>query len=120
MQGLAKNGVLVLASVTGGDKTIEVHADRINLDFVLGNKVMVGTVNANREYFESGVRDMAQSEAEYPGWLEKLLTNPVKGLENFEELFRQLTGDRSAIKVYCEVAGQVEAPRGELEAVSAA
>jgi threonine dehydrogenase-like Zn-dependent dehydrogenase len=104
MQGLAKNGVLVLASVTGGDKTIEVHADRINLDFVLGNKVMVGTVNANREYFESGVRDMAQAQAEYPGWLDKLLTNPVKGLENFEELFRQLTGDRSAIKVYCEVA----------------
>jgi hypothetical protein len=63
---------------------------------------------------------MAQSEAEYPGWLEKLLTNPVKGLENFEELFRQLTGDRSAIKVYCEVADQVEAPQAELEAVSAA
>ena len=101
MQGLAKNGVLVLASVTGGDKTIEVHADRINLDFVLGNKVMVGTVNANREYFESGVRDMAQAQAEYSGWVEKLLTNPVKGLENFAELFRQLTGDRNAIKVFC-------------------
>jgi hypothetical protein len=28
-------------------------------------------------------------------------TRPVKGLENFAELFRQLTGDRSAIKVYC-------------------
>jgi threonine dehydrogenase-like Zn-dependent dehydrogenase len=104
MQGLAKNGVLVLSSVTGGDRTIEVPADRINLDFVLGNKVMVGTVNANREYFESGVRDMAQAEAQFPGWLSNLLTNPVKGLENFAELFRQLTGDKSAIKVYCEVA----------------
>jgi threonine dehydrogenase-like Zn-dependent dehydrogenase len=104
MQGLAKNGVLVLSSVTGGDRTIEVPADRINLDFVLGNKVMVGTVNANREYFESGVRDMAQAEAEYPGWLSNLLTNPVKGLENFAELFSQLTGDKNAIKVYCEVA----------------
>jgi threonine dehydrogenase-like Zn-dependent dehydrogenase len=107
MQGLAKNGVPVLASVTGGDKTIEVHADRINLDFVLGNEVMVGTVNANREYFESGVRDMAQAQSEYPAWLDKLLTNPVKGLENFEELFRQLTGDRRAIKVYCEVTESV-------------
>ena len=38
MQGLNKNGVLVLASVTGGDKTIEVPADRINLDFVLGTR----------------------------------------------------------------------------------
>src|SRR3954447_389414 len=48
MRALAKNGVLVLSSVTGGDKMIEVPADRINLEFVLGNKVMVGTVNANR------------------------------------------------------------------------
>ena len=55
MQALGKNGVLVLASVTGGDKMIQVPADRINLEFVLGNKVMVGTVNANREYFEMGV-----------------------------------------------------------------
>ena len=47
---------------------------------------------------------MAQAQAEYPGWLPKLLTNPVHGLENFAELFRQLAGDRSAIKVYCEVA----------------
>src|SRR2546422_963392 len=64
MQALGKNGVLVLSSVTGGDKMIQVPADRINLEFVLGNKVMVGTVNANREYFELGVRDMAQAEAE--------------------------------------------------------
>jgi hypothetical protein len=76
----------------------------INLQFVLGNKVMVGTVNANREYFESGVRDMAQAEAEYPGWLERLLTHPVKGLENCSELLEKLTTAKGAIKVYCEVA----------------
>lgn len=45
----------MLSSVTGGDRKIEVPADKINLDFVVGNKVMVGTVNANREYFEMGV-----------------------------------------------------------------
>jgi len=104
MQGLAKNGVLVLASVTGGDKRIEVPADRINLDFVLGNKVMVGTVNAGREYFEMGVRDMSHAEAAYPGWMEKLLTHPVRGLENWAELFEKLTNARGAIKVFCEVA----------------
>jgi threonine dehydrogenase-like Zn-dependent dehydrogenase len=104
MQALAKNGVLVLSSVTGGDKTIEVPADRINLEFVLGNKVMVGTVNANREYFEMGVKDMAQAEAEYPGWLGRLLTHPVKGLENYQLLLETLTGAKGAIKVYCEIA----------------
>jgi glucose 1-dehydrogenase len=103
MQALGKNGVLVLSSVTGGDRKIEVPADKINLEFVLGNKVMVGTVNANREYFEMGVRDMAQAEAEYPGWLSRLLTHPVKGLENYKELFGKLTNAGGAIKVFCEV-----------------
>jgi threonine dehydrogenase-like Zn-dependent dehydrogenase len=104
MQALAKNGVLVLSSITGGDRKTEVPADRINLDFVLGNKVMVGTVNAAREHFEEGVRDMAKAEAEYPGWLPRLLTHPVKGLENYEQLFHLLLNGNGAIKVYCEVA----------------
>jgi glucose 1-dehydrogenase len=84
MQALGKNGVLVLISVTGGDKKIEVPADKINLDFVLGNKVMVGSVNANREYFEIGVRDMFQAELEYPGWLSKLLTDPSQRLRQLQ------------------------------------
>jgi glucose 1-dehydrogenase len=104
MQALGKNGVLVLSSVTGGNNMIQVPADRINLEFVLGNKVMVGTVNANREYFELGVRDMAQAEAEYQGWMSKLLTTPVRGLENFRDLFQKLTSPNGAIKVFCEVA----------------
>ncbi len=70
MQILGKNGVLVLLSVTGGNRRVEVPADKLNLDFVLGNRVMAGTVNANREHFEMGVKDMAQAEAEYPGWLD--------------------------------------------------
>jgi threonine dehydrogenase-like Zn-dependent dehydrogenase len=108
MQALGKNGVLVLSSVTGGDRKVEVPADKINLEFVLGNKVMVGTVNANREYFELGVRDMAQAEAEYRGWLAQLLTHPVKGLENYRELIENLTTAKGAIKVYCEVAALPE------------
>ncbi|NOT46324.1 MAG: glucose dehydrogenase, partial [Acidobacteria bacterium] len=104
MQALEKNGVLVLSSVTGGDRMIEIPADKINLEFVLGNKVMVGTVNANRDYFESGVKDMAQSVLEYGSWLSKLLTHPVAGLENYEQLLTTLTTAKGAIKVYCEVA----------------
>ncbi len=104
MSALAKNGVLVLSSVTGGDRKLEVPADKINLDFVLGNKVMVGTVNANREYFETGAKDLAQCEAEYPGWLAKLLTHRVAGLENFRQLFETLTAGKGVIKCFCEVA----------------
>jgi len=104
MRALGKNGVLVLSSVTGGDRKIEIPADKINLEFVLGNKVMVGTVNANRECFESGVRDLSQAELEYPGWLKRLLTHPVKGLANYKELFDKLLNAKGAIKIFCEVA----------------
>jgi glucose 1-dehydrogenase len=104
MLALGKNGVLVLSSVTGGERTLTVPGDRINLEFVLGNKVMVGTVNANREYFEAGVQDMALAEAQYRGWLARLLTHPVQGLEHFRQLIDLLTTTRDAIKVYCEVA----------------
>ena len=103
MQTLARNGVLVLTSITGGNRLLEVPADRINLEFVLGNKVMVGSVNAARDNFETGVRDMAQAEAEYPGWLQRLLTHPVHGLESYRELFERLESPNGAIKIFCEV-----------------
>jgi threonine dehydrogenase-like Zn-dependent dehydrogenase len=107
MQALAKNGVLVLSSVTGGDRTVEVPADKINLDFVLGNKVMVGTVNANREYFESGVKDLSQASLEYGDWLSRLLTHRVNGLEEYKTLFDYLTNGKNVIKAYCEINGEL-------------
>ena len=103
MQVLGKNGVLVLTSITGGNRKLEVPADRINLEFVLGNKVMVGSVNANRDNFETGVRDMSQAEAEYPGWLRQLLTHPVQGLDGYRELFDRLQNPNGAIKIFCEL-----------------
>src|SRR5216117_1224426 len=90
MPALAKNGVLVLTSITGGDKMISIPADRINLEFVLGNKVMVGTVNANREYFEAAIRDLALARAQFPGWAERLLTHRVQGLDNYRQLIDTL------------------------------
>ena len=106
MEVLAKNGVLVLTSITGGTHMLQIPADRINLEFVLGNKVMVGSVNASRENFESGVRDLSQAEAEYPGWLPRLLTDRVSGLDNYRELFDRLQNPNGAIKIYCEVAAR--------------
>ena len=65
---------------------------------------MVGTVNASRADFVSGVNDLVKAEAFYPGWLDKLLTTTVGGLENYAEMLRHLTQDKEAIKVYVEVA----------------
>jgi glucose 1-dehydrogenase len=101
---LGKNGVLVLSSITGGDRKAEINSDRINQSFVLGNKVMVGTVNASPTDFRSGIDDLIKAEALFPGWLAKLLTTRIDGLENYEQMIRALTEDRDAIKVYVEVS----------------
>ena len=103
MEALGKNGVLVLTGISGADRAIEVPGDRILTGFVLGNKVAVGTVNANRGHFERGVQDMALAEMQYPGWLKRLLTHPVQGLDGYAEMMRLLTEEESAIKVFIEV-----------------
>jgi len=101
---LGKNGVLILSSVTGGDRKVEVPADALNLGFVLGNKVIVGTVNAGREHYEAAVGDLVMTESQYPGWLSRLLTHPIQGLDNYEQAFRLLTGGPGPIKIFVEVA----------------
>jgi hypothetical protein len=104
---LARDGVLAMVSITGADRKIEIPADRINQGFVLGNKVALGSVNASREDFERAVLDLSEAELAYPGWLAKLLTHPVKGLANYAELMETLTMANGAIKVSCEVNGDM-------------
>ncbi len=104
MEVLGKNGVLAMVSVTGGERRLEIPSDNINQGFVLGNKVAFGSVNASREDFERGVQDLSTAELAYAGWLTKLLTHPIKGLENYEQMMTTLTEAKDAIKVFVEVA----------------
>jgi threonine dehydrogenase-like Zn-dependent dehydrogenase len=104
MQLLGHNGVLVWHSVTGGERQVEVPSDKLNMEFVLGNKLLLGSVNANREHFEAGIRDLALGEVTYPGVIQRILTNPVNGLESYQEMMRLLIEDKDALKVYVNVA----------------
>ncbi|WP_345685720.1 glucose 1-dehydrogenase [Novipirellula caenicola] len=106
MQHLGHNGVVVWTGITGGDKVTEVPSDSINLQFVLGNKLLLGSVNANRNHFEMGIRDLALGEMMYPGVLEKILTHPVDGLDNYKEMMRLLVEDKDALKVFVNVANE--------------
>ena len=99
---------VVLASVTGGDREHSVPAGKINLDFVLGSTLVVGTVNANCEYFAAGVCGFARDELEFPGWLPKLLTHPVTGLEHYQDMMQTHMTERCAIKVFVNVAYDYE------------
>lgn len=106
MQALGLNGTLVWTSITGGKKVTEVPSDKINIEWVLGNKLLLGSVNANSDHFESGIKDLAMGEVMYPGVLEKILTSPVDGLDNYQEMMRLLVEDQSALKVFVNVADE--------------
>ncbi len=40
-----------------------------------------------------------RAEVEYPGWLVRLLTHPVRSFENYSDLFQKIITSRGAIKV---------------------
>ncbi len=104
MEVLGHNGVIVWTGITGGTHQLEVPADAINLDWVLGNKLLLGSVNANRRHFEMGIADLALGEATYPNVIERILTTPVSGLDGYGEMMRLLVEDDQALKVFVEVA----------------
>ena len=86
--------------------TFERQSDHININWVLGNKLLLGSVNANREHFEMGINTLALGEVMYPGVVQKILTNSVDGLDSYKELMRLLVEEKSALKVYMNVAGE--------------
>lgn len=104
MQALGHNGALVWTSITGGKHEATIPADRINLEWVLGNKLLVGSVNGNRRHFELGIQALSFGEQMFPGVTEQILTHPVAGLDQYQEMMRLLTEDKSALKVFVNVS----------------
>lgn len=104
MEILGHNGVEVWTSITGGQRQVQVPSDNLNLNWVLGNKLLLGSVNANFRHFEAGIADLALGEVTYPGVIQKILTTPVRGLDNYREMMRLLVEDKDALKVYVDVA----------------
>jgi hypothetical protein len=51
-----------------------------------------------------GVNDFARAQLTWPDWLQKLLTHPVRSLENYEKLVETLTTGEGVIKVCCQVS----------------
>jgi len=74
MSALGTNGVLCLMGVSTGEKPLEICADCLNMQMVLGNKMVFGTVSSNRGHFERAIEALASMEQKWPGWLSRLIT----------------------------------------------
>ncbi|KEQ25791.1 glucose 1-dehydrogenase [Paenibacillus tyrfis] len=75
MAALGPNGVLALLGVTPGNRSIRISSDQINQELVLENKCVLGSVNASRKDFETGLYRLKQMEARFPGLLGRLMTD---------------------------------------------
>lgn len=100
LHALAVNGVVCLASITAGSRMKSVSVDRLNYDLVLGNKLIFGTVNAHRQDFTDGLSQMERIEQEYPGVLDRLLTDSV----SFDRVDQMFDRREAAIKTVLRLA----------------
>ncbi len=89
---LGRNGVGCLSSVTAGHRTLQLDADVLNLELVLGNKLVFGTVNANRRHFEAAARSLEGAVQRWPGLLEGVVTRRVPAAA-FAAAFTPQPGD---------------------------
>jgi threonine dehydrogenase-like Zn-dependent dehydrogenase len=104
MQYLNLNGAMVWTSVTGGNHQLQqLPADKINLEWVLGNKLLVGSVNGNRHHFAQGLADLALGEVAFPGQTSRLLTTPINGFHDPARIMKELMENKSAIKIYVNI-----------------
>ncbi|MHB8908833.1 MAG: glucose 1-dehydrogenase [Syntrophales bacterium] len=58
LDALAQNGVYVLTGIPGGDRPLQLDGADLIRRLVLGNQVMVGSVNASRDHFQMAVDDL--------------------------------------------------------------
>ena len=100
MDMAAPNGIVCLTGVSGGSRTLEISADHLNLEMVLSNKVVFGTVNANRRHFDSGVRHLQEIEVRWPGLLSRMITHRLP-IAEFADAFERSPGQ---VKSVVEIA----------------
>ncbi|MFM8593718.1 MAG: alcohol dehydrogenase catalytic domain-containing protein, partial [Chloroflexota bacterium] len=100
MRVLGNNGVMVLLSITGGDDLVPQPINLLNREFVLGNKVLAGSVNSSKEHFELGVADLTAIVQRWRGLAEQLITRRLPGFAAWEQITQK---ESDGIKTVIEV-----------------
>ncbi|WP_437780696.1 glucose 1-dehydrogenase [Sorangium sp. So ce1097] len=86
MQIVAPVGLVCLAGVSSGGRTLPVDIQGLNREMVLENTVVFGTVNANRRHYQAAAESLARADQR---WLARLITRRVPLDRWAEALVRQ-------------------------------
>ena len=85
----APDGIVCLAGVSSGGRTIKFDIGDLNRAMVLENDVVFGSVNANRSHYELAAEALAKAD---PHWLNRLITRRVP-LDRWEEALQPRDDD---------------------------
>jgi threonine dehydrogenase-like Zn-dependent dehydrogenase len=83
---LDRGGVACLLGIDGREQQVSLDGRVIGVDTVLENRVLFGSVNAQRQDWLAGVTALDRARVEFPGALEQLIGLRV-ALDRFEEAF---------------------------------
>ncbi len=83
---LKPNGIICMLGIYGS-KQASVDVGSVFTGMVLGNKTLFGSVNANKSYFESGLKDFSALQERYPGLLPKMITTRL-GLSGYQQAYQ--------------------------------
>ncbi len=75
LDALAPNGLYVLTGIPGGDRPLEIPGSQLIRQLVLGNQLLVGSVNAARDHFQMAVDDLAAARLQWGDLVEELITH---------------------------------------------
>lgn len=75
LEALSLNGVYVLTGVPGGSRPLEIPGAELIRRLVLGNQLMLGSVNAARGHFQMAVDDLTQARLRWGDHVARLITH---------------------------------------------
>ncbi len=99
LDALAPNGLYVLTGIPGGDRPLEIPGAQLIRQLVLGNQLLVGSVNAARDHYQMAVDDLSAARLLWGDHIEELITHRYPYLEYKAALDQHPEGE---IKVVVE------------------
>jgi threonine dehydrogenase-like Zn-dependent dehydrogenase len=94
---VAPDGIVCLVGVSPAGRRLSVDAGALNTEMVIGNRVVFGSVNANRRHYEAAAEALAQADR---AWLERLISRRVP----LADWAKALERGRDEVKVVIEFA----------------
>jgi threonine dehydrogenase-like Zn-dependent dehydrogenase len=83
---LRRGGVAVLLGIDGHDRTVQLHGPVIGVDAILGNRALIGSVNANIVDWHAAVERLAAARARWPDALDRFVGLRV-ALDDYADAF---------------------------------